>query len=283
MRRSHGAVLAVLLVASAVGASPPEGKRQPRLPGGPVAPPPADTPVILPEGVEYVIDHDSPCIVRSFPKSRLAVEAIVLAKGETLLLPGHFIDGEKRETRKFVGPLYVYRVSAAETGPCELMVLPVGGTEADMIVRPIVARVGPRPPPKPDPDPKPPTPDPKPPAPDPKPVDPPPIPAAGLHVLVVFETGKALPPGQQSILYGKAVRDYLQANCVVGPDGKTKQFRIYDQDVDASRDSKLWADAMKRPRASVPWVVVSNGKTGFEGPLPENPDKFLELVRKYVP
>ena len=171
--RRASAVLLVALVASAVGAAPPE-KRQPRLPGGPVVPPPVDAAVILSEGVEYVVDYELPCIVRSFPKSRLAVEQIVLAKGETLLLPGEFIDGNRRETRKFVGPLYVYRVSAAENGPCELMVLPVGGTEADMIVRPIMSRVGPRPKPKPDPDP--PAPDPKP-KPDPEPDPAAPIPA----------------------------------------------------------------------------------------------------------
>jgi hypothetical protein len=69
----------------------------------------------------------------------------------------------------------------------------------------------------------------------------------------------------------------------VGADGKTREWRIWDKDVDPSQESAVWQAAMKRPRASVPWLLVSNGKTGYEGPLPGTADDLLALLKKYVP
>lgn len=141
----------------------------------------------------------------------------------------------------------------------------------------VIAGVEPVPPPTP---PVPPVP-PVPPTPPPEPA---PIPVAGLRVLIVYESkdlGK-MPAAQQNVLYSKTVRDYLTAKCVAGTDGKTKEWRIWDADADTSAEGKLWQDVMKRERKALPWVVISNpGKGGFEGPLPENADKFLDLVKKY--
>jgi hypothetical protein len=77
------------------------------------------------------------------------------------------------------------------------------------------------------------------------------------------------------------VRDYLRGKCVVGADGKTSEFRIWDKDVDAAADAKHWQDALKRPRASTPWLIVSDGKSGYEGPLPANVDETLALLKKF--
>lgn len=127
---------------------------------------------------------------------------------------------------------------------------------------------------------------------NPKPVDPvdppqpkvdPPIAGDGLKVLVVFAEDKQnnLPAGQQAILYGKEMRDFLNSKCVAGPDGKTKEFRIWDKDTDATGESKQWQDAFKRNRTEVPWLVISNGKTGFEGPLPKTVSETIELIKRY--
>jgi hypothetical protein len=129
-------------------------------------------------------------------------------------------------------------------------------------------------PPGPDPDP----------GPDPKP-NPAPIPAAGLHVLIVYESAEVgkLPAAQEAILYAQSIRDYLNAKCPVGPDNKTKEWRIWDKDVATAGESKLWQEALKRPRASVPWIIVSNPAKGggFEGPLPANVADTLTLLKKY--
>ena len=88
-------------------------------------------------------------------------------------------------------------------------------------------------------------------------------------------------------MYAKGVADYLAAKCVKGADGKTPETRAYDQHTPMDAAPKLWRDAMARPRSSLPWLVVSNGKTGFEGPVPYNPadpadlNPILTLLKKY--
>lgn len=126
--------------------------------------------------------------------------------------------------------------------------------------------------PEPDPDPEP--------EPDPTPDDAP-IPEPGFRVLIVYETGDNLPPGQQSILYGKQTRDWLNANCVKEADG-TAAYRIFDQNVDVTDALPVWKTAMARERESIPWLLVSNGKSGFEGPLPATVTEFLELCGRYA-
>jgi hypothetical protein len=43
----------------------------------------------------------------------------------------------------------------------------------------------------------------------------------------------------------------------------------------------VWCKALKRPMESLPWIIISNGKTGYEGPLPKTTDELIELVDKY--
>lgn len=125
--------------------------------------------------------------------------------------------------------------------------------------------------------------------PGPNPPDPPvppgpvPPPADGLHVLIVYDslTLSKLTFSQQGILSAGSLRDYLDAKCPAGPDGKTKEYRIWDQSVDTTNVAKYWQDTMKLPRASVPWIYISNSKTSFSGPLPADTAATLELIQKY--
>lgn len=126
---------------------------------------------------------------------------------------------------------------------------------------------------KPEPDPEP----------DPDPDDEPaPIPVAGFRVLIIEESAERskLPVGQLAIILGESTREYLKANCTREDDGG-EAFRIYDQHTDVSDDYPVWKTAMERPRESLPWVIISNGKTGFEGPLPATPEEFISLCEKY--
>lgn len=145
-----------------------------------------------------------------------------------------------------------------------------GDVASELAVCKIV--IGDAPEPGPTPDPKPPTP------PDP------PAPIEGKRCLIIYETSEAsrMPEKQQQILYGRAVREYLDNKCVVEPDGKTRAWRIWDKDVDTTAESKTWQEAMKRPRTATPWLILSNGKTGYEGPLPATAEEFLTLARKYL-
>jgi hypothetical protein len=124
-----------------------------------------------------------------------------------------------------------------------------------------------------------PTPTPTPPTPTPSPA---PIDGKGLHVLMLYETGELskLPPNQKNAMYSKAVRDYLRAKCPVDDDGQTT-YRMWDKDVDASGDKKKWQDAKARPHTTLPWVIISSEKGGYEGPIPGTPEEFLALLKKY--
>jgi hypothetical protein len=135
---------------------------------------------------------------------------------------------------------------------------------------------GPRPRPPPGPGPKPP------PSPDNGEA---PIPATGLRVLIVYESAQLgkMPAAQQAIIYSVPLRRYLDSVCTDDPQtGSGKAWWILDQNTNISGLAKLWQDAMKRPKKSVPWLVVSNGQAGFEGPLPADVEQTKALVAKYA-
>lgn len=118
--------------------------------------------------------------------------------------------------------------------------------------------------------------------PGPNPDDPkPPMPGEGFRVLIVRETADLanLTPQQVAIFTAKDVRDYLNSKTVL--EGNQRAYRIWDKDTDVSREATHWKEAMARPRTTLPWVLVSNGKDGYEGPLPKNVDEMMALLRKY--
>lgn len=129
--------------------------------------------------------------------------------------------------------------------------------------------------------PKPPEPVPPDPGPGPTPVPPTPAPT-GFRVLMTYETSQSMPQAQANILYAQSVRDYLQSKCVVGEDKKTKEWRIWDKDVDTTHEGKFWQEAMKRPKASTPWIqIYAGGKLAHEGVLPADVDAALALLKKH--
>lgn len=122
-------------------------------------------------------------------------------------------------------------------------------------------------------------PEPKPP--EPKPPDVAPIPVDGFRVLIIHESADKIPPAQRAIVTAQVIRQYVNAKCVKGPDGVTAEARFWDKDTIVSGESKLWQDAMNRPRSSIPWIIISTGKAGFEGPLPATVADTLALLKKY--
>lgn len=101
-----------------------------------------------------------------------------------------------------------------------------------------------------------------------------PIPVAGLHVLIVEETDDRgrIPVGQLAALQSTAIRREVQE--------KGGQFRQFDDDPTIA--DPLWAAVRDRPRASLPWIIVSNGaKGGTEQPLPASVEETLALIRRY--
>lgn len=118
------------------------------------------------------------------------------------------------------------------------------------------------------------------------PVPPAPIPVTGLRVLIVYDSSKEteLPVSQQVILRGKAFDDYLRSKTVMGPDGKTPEYRIWPSATVVTADvEKHWRDAMSLERKSLPWLIVSDGKTGYQGPLPATVDETKAIIDKIKP
>ena len=130
------------------------------------------------------------------------------------------------------------------------------------------------------PEPVTPKPDPKPVVPDP-PKPAPPIAIPGFRVLFVVESSdlSKLPPEQVPIFTATPILSYLKSHCIQ-IDG-FPEYRIWDQDTPTANVSKTWRDAMALPRSSLPWIIISNGDTGYSGPLPANVADTLNLLKKY--
>jgi hypothetical protein len=135
-------------------------------------------------------------------------------------------------------------------------------------------------------------PKPDPPKPDPPGPAPQPMPSEGFRVLIVRETKdlSSLPASQVAIFSSTEVRQYLNQKTLL--EGNQRAYRIWDQNTDISRESETWKIAMDgvingnkthniSKATSLPWILLTNGKEGYEGPLPNDVDKMMELLRKY--
>lgn len=135
------------------------------------------------------------------------------------------------------------------------------------------------------------TPDPTPPSPGPTP--PTPGPAAkligieGISVLMVANkdaNGVIGTKDQKSFMTSATVRTYLDSKCSKDPASQEwKAYRQLQATTDMSGDAKAWQDAMARPRSTTaPWIIISNPKGSYEGPIPETYDAAFALLKKYV-
>lgn len=228
----------------------------------------------VPAGEWYVFEADVPLLVFDAPRGRL----VVTRDEGPVRLKGRFVGGGGRvETRTYKGP-HVYTAEAAHVGPVELIVVPVGAkTEAEAVRKLLVSGGTPQPGPPPGPGP-PPTPGPGP-APTPGQQDP--IGAGGFAVMIVFDqTNTVRPPAQQSVIYGKAVRDYLEAKCVRDPVGPPAQkaYRVFPENTVGSQN--LWINALAR-KGGKDWIMIGTGTSGYSGPLPKTEAEALTLLKKY--
>jgi len=82
------------------------------------------------------------------------------------------------------------------------------------------------------------------------------------------------------VLYGSKVRNYLRDNCIK-VDG-VPDWRIVDPDTQYTDQNHRFVKALKRPRTSLPWLIISNGVTGYEGPFPGGPDATLSLIQSFA-
>lgn len=128
---------------------------------------------------------------------------------------------------------------------------------------------------------------PKPPEPEPEPV---PIPGQGFRVLFVVESKdlSTNPSPQIQAIYSKQVAEYLNSHTV--KDGQQPEWRVFDKDTVMDAAPQVWKDAMARANGAVdpktkyttlPWLIVTNGKTGYEGPVPANVTELMKKLKEY--
>jgi hypothetical protein len=80
------------------------------------------------------------------------------------------------------------------------------------------------------------------------------------RILIMYDPlGPALTSTQSSIVYGADCRKAMEA--FAPNDG----LRIWPKGQASA--TKVWADALARPKASYPWIMVGKGKVGYDGPL----------------
>lgn len=108
-----------------------------------------------------------------------------------------------------------------------------------------------------------------------------PIADAGFRILIVEESSQRrdLPASQAAIFSSAELSDYAKAKCV-SVDG-VPEFRIYDPDVVLTNESDVWRKALAIERKSLPWLIVSDGRRGFSGPLPLTLDETMAIVKRY--
>lgn len=140
----------------------------------------------------------------------------------------------------------------------------------------VVKKDSPTPEPGPTPEPEPePTPNPEP---EPEPVvENDPIEAEGFRVLIVEDTKNRIRLDKEQIyaLQTSDIQTYVKKNGGF--------FRQYDDNLTLQNDSEDWKQPYFRPRTSLPWIIVSNDKNWYEGPLPKTKEETLTLVEKYKP
>lgn len=108
-----------------------------------------------------------------------------------------------------------------------------------------------------------------PPVPD---VEPAPFPSDGLSVLIVEETEQRgqLPSSQLSVLTSVILREKVKQ---IGG-----EILVLDQNADIQFLADKWKEAMRKPRDSLPWILIANGESGHSGPLPKTLEETIKLV-----
>jgi len=111
-----------------------------------------------------------------------------------------------------------------------------------------------------------------------------PIPEPGFRVMVVenIDDRPHLSEPLLRVLTSTIWKEYCNAHCIPGEDG-TPEWRIFGAKGNLEHESQLWQDAFNRPRSSTPWLVVSNGETGTEQPLPNTGDLMMSVLERYTP
>lgn len=122
--------------------------------------------------------------------------------------------------------------------------------------------------------------------PSPNPVPPNPVIVKALRVVIFYETADLVkyPRSQVSIFTSKDILTYLDGHCAktTANNITTPDYRIFDKDPATTNIAKVWQDIGKRPRQTIPWLVIlDNDVPVLETGLPLTIEETLALLKKY--
>ena len=121
-----------------------------------------------------------------------------------------------------------------------------------------------------------------PPAPDPQPL------TKLERVLILEETSdrSRLPSAQMAALMSPQVRGYLTTHCAKGPDGKTPEWRMWDDDLTGGQlgfVTEVWrldyAKAKADSNGRTPWLLINGGAGSMA--FPASTTEACELLKKF--
>lgn len=262
---------ATLVISGSVAlicAEPPKYPDWPTLPSVPDKMP--DKPVRVDPGPVSSLLKDQLYVVQSDSAVQLLASppgvVVVTEEVGPIRIRGEFVDGKGQVETRLYEKKQVFLIERVAQGAVELLMVPKG----EVVRRVITDDQNPIPPPKPV---------------EPKPDEPKPVVekspwdnAPGMRVLIVYPRRGALPALQQSIVTGKRVREYLDTKTAQEPEGKAYWILKTDEDVTGLTPS--WQKAYGTLKGDR-WVVIGNGAKWTAEVLPADPDKMLELLRKY--
>lgn len=115
-----------------------------------------------------------------------------------------------------------------------------------------------------------------------------PFPAPGLTVMIVREAGDRITEAQRAIYTSVPIARYCRDKC--HKYGGRPGYRILDDDKSALDLANLHSVLREaygvvrdesRQGGSLPLIGISNGQTGYLGPLPATAAETLELIKRY--
>ena len=107
-----------------------------------------------------------------------------------------------------------------------------------------------------------------------QPVSTAPFPADRLCVLIVEQTEDRddYPRSQVDAITSTIWREYVES--------KGGDIRDLEPAATLINEAEWVPKALAVPRESLPWLVISDGKTGYTGPFPENLDAFMAKLKE---
>lgn len=114
-----------------------------------------------------------------------------------------------------------------------------------------------------------------------------PIKQPGLRVLILYDSAKLIPESnggytlkQRSVLDSTIIREYLDQKCAKDPNTNTPEYRILNINSPVTDDLQWVKEQMAIQRTNLPALIISNGKTGYEGVVVDI-DSTMSLIKKY--